>query len=52
MWKKYGRDGKATDDTIIWRMRFTYCMIKATDTHPEHVIWRMRFTRWFKYDRD
>jgi hypothetical protein len=22
IWKKYGRAGQATDDNIIWRMRF------------------------------
>ena len=36
--EKYGRDGQATDDNIIKRMRISCRMTKATDTHPECVI--------------
>jgi hypothetical protein len=36
--EKYGRAGRATDDSIIRRMRF-YCRInKATNTDSEYVI--------------
>jgi hypothetical protein len=30
--EKYGRAGQATDDNIIWRMRFACWVNKATDT--------------------
>ena len=30
--------GQATDENIIWRMRFACWITKATDTHSEHVI--------------
>jgi hypothetical protein len=36
--KKYGRASEATDDNIIWRMRFACWITKATDTHSEYVI--------------
>jgi hypothetical protein len=36
--EKYGRAGQATDDNIIWRMRFACWITKATDTHSERVI--------------
>jgi hypothetical protein len=32
-----GRPGQATDDNIIWRMRFVCCITKATDTHSKYV---------------
>jgi hypothetical protein len=32
MWKKYGTVGQATDNNIIWRMRFACWVTKATDT--------------------
>jgi len=35
---KYGRDGQATYDNIIWCMFFTCWITKATDTHLEYVI--------------
>jgi len=38
MWKKYCRDGHATDDNIILRMLFAGCIPKATDTHSQYVI--------------
>ena len=31
-------DRQATDDSIIWRMHFLYCITMATDTHSEYVI--------------
>jgi hypothetical protein len=36
--EKYDRDGQATDDTIIRRMRIAWWISKATDTHSEYVI--------------
>ena len=36
--EKYCRAGQATHDDIIRRMRFAYCLSKATDTHSEYVI--------------
>ena len=36
MWRKYGRE--ATDGNIIRRMRLTYWITKASDTHWEYVI--------------
>jgi len=36
--QKYGTTGQATDDTITRRMRFTFWITKATDTHSEYVI--------------
>ena len=36
--EKYGTARQTTDDSIIWRMRFLYCINKATDTHSEYVI--------------
>jgi hypothetical protein len=38
MWKKYGRVGQATGDTIIRRMRFAFGVTKTADTHSEYVI--------------
>ena len=35
---KYCTARQATDDNIIWRLRFTCCITKATDTHTECVI--------------
>jgi hypothetical protein len=34
----YGRARQATDDNIIWRMRFACWINKATDTYSEYVI--------------
>ena len=36
--EKYGRIKQATDDDIIWRMRFACWIIKTTDTHSEYVV--------------
>jgi len=36
MWGKYGRAGQASDDNIIWRMRFT-CSITKARIHA-HII--------------
>ena len=36
--KKYGKDGQATDDNIILRMRFACWITKVTDTHSEYVM--------------
>jgi hypothetical protein len=36
--EKYGTARQATDDNIIWRMRFACCITKATDTHSQYVI--------------
>ena len=41
MWdnvEKYSRARQVTDDNIIRRMRFKCRIMKATDTHSEHVI--------------
>ena len=40
IWKKYGRTRHAIDANIIWRMRITCWITKATDTHAhsEYVI--------------
>jgi hypothetical protein len=34
----YGTARQATDDNIIWCMRFACWITKATDTHSEYVI--------------
>jgi hypothetical protein len=36
--EKCGTAGQATDDNIIWGMRFAYWITKATDTYSEYVI--------------
>jgi len=36
--EKYGTSTRATDDNIIWRMRFAFWVTKATNTHSEYVI--------------
>ena len=33
-----GRATQPTDDNIIWRMRITYWITRATDTHSEYVM--------------
>ena len=38
MWKECERARQATDDNVIWRMRFVRWMTNVTDTHSEHVI--------------
>ena len=46
--EKYGRTGQATDDSIIWRMRFACWITKATNTHLEYVILiAFPLQRWF-----
>jgi hypothetical protein len=46
-----GRAKQATDENIIWRMRFVCWITKATDTHT-HNIYRIysRNLRTFIYD--
>jgi hypothetical protein len=34
----YGRARQTTDNNVIWRMRFTLWITKATDTQSEYVI--------------
>jgi len=36
--EKYGRVKQATDNNLIRRLRFTYWITEATDTHSEYVI--------------
>jgi hypothetical protein len=38
--EKYGRARQATDDDVIWRVRFFFacCVTKAADTDSEFVI--------------
>ena len=36
--KKCGIVGQATDDTLIWRMRFACWVVKTTDTHSKYLI--------------
>jgi hypothetical protein len=36
--EKYGREGQATGDKIILRIRFACRVTNATDTHSEYVI--------------
>jgi len=36
--EKYGTVGQATDDNIMWRMRFACRTTKATNTHSEYVV--------------
>ena len=36
--EKYCTPGQATDDNIIWRMRFAFWLTKAKDIHSEYVI--------------
>jgi hypothetical protein len=36
--EKYGTAGQATDDNIIWRMRFACWITKSTDTHSIYVL--------------
>jgi hypothetical protein len=55
--EKHGRARQATDDNIIWRMRFAYWITKATDTRSEYVTltafpqqqWRTRIRGIFTY---
>ena len=35
---KYGRDGQATDDNIIWHVHIVCWIIKATNAHSKYVI--------------
>jgi hypothetical protein len=36
--EKWSRAGQATDDNIIWHMRFASWITKASDRHPEYVV--------------
>ena len=36
--KKHGKTGQATDDNIIWRMRFACWTTEATNTNTEYLI--------------
>ena len=36
--EKYGRPVPATDDNIMWRMRFPCLITKVADTHSEYII--------------
>jgi len=36
--EKYGTARPATDDNIIWRIRFAFWATNATITHSEHEI--------------
>jgi hypothetical protein len=36
--EKYGRARQATDDSVLRRMRVTYWITKAADTHSEYVM--------------
>ena len=38
MWRNMVERGQDTDGKIIWRMRFSRQIPKATDTHSEYVI--------------
>jgi hypothetical protein len=38
MGKKCGRARQATDNNIIWRMRFACWITKATDTHSQYIM--------------
>jgi hypothetical protein len=42
---KRGRAGQASDDDIIWRLRYACWITKATDTHTEYVIVLIAFPR-------
>jgi hypothetical protein len=42
--EKYGTARQATDDNIIWCMRFACWITKATDTHSEYAIHTAFFT--------
>ena len=36
--ERYDRTKEATEDNVIWHMRFAFWITKATDTHSEYVI--------------
>jgi hypothetical protein len=36
--EKYGTARQATDNSVIWCMRFACWINKATDTHSEYVM--------------
>jgi hypothetical protein len=46
MWKKYGRDGQATNDNVVRNMRFAWWINKATGmgTHT----WTIRYLLLFQ----
>ena len=49
--KKYGRNGQAADDNIIWRMPFACWLTKVTDTRSEYVIIiAMPRQQWLSFD--
>ena len=41
MWGKVCKAKQVRDADITWRMRFTCCITKATDTHSEYFIFRI-----------
>ena len=49
MWKNKKESEQATDDKIIWHLRFAYWITKTTDTHSEFLI-LIAFQRqqWFR----
>ena len=48
-WKKYGRDRQAIDYNIIWRMCFSCCITKVTDTPSKYVIsTAYRLQQWLR----
>jgi hypothetical protein len=46
--EKYGRAIQATDDNIIWRLRFECWITKATGTHSEYVILVLPRQQWLR----
>ena len=47
--EKRGTAGLATDDSMIWRMRFVCWINEAIDTHSEYVL-LIAFHGKIKYD--
>jgi hypothetical protein len=41
MWEKSGKAEQVRDANITWRMHFTCCITKATNTHSEYLIFRI-----------
>jgi len=39
--EKYGIARQATDDHVVWLMRFACGITKATDTHSEYEVLRL-----------
>jgi len=42
--EKHGRAGQATDDNIIWRMRFACWIINDRDINSKYVILSVRIS--------